>query len=411
MMKRKIAVYLAAITFSVVSLKASNVSAQTAGPETFQSVVKLVDQQSKLIILSDSDGASIAVWPAMQGRVLTSSAEGEAGHSFGFVNRSLIESGKAQPHMNAVGGEDRLWIGPEGGQFSIFFAPKAPFDLDHWYTPAPVDAESFNVVSQTKTSVALTKEFPLTNYSGTSFRVRIDREVRLLPADQVWHDLHMTQVPGVKVVGFESDNRMTNIALSSWSKATGLLSLWVLGQFTAAPSAAIVLPIREGSTAELGIPVTTDYFGVVPADRIAITPKYVVLKADAHYRSKLGVSPQRSKGVLGSYDPENHVLTIVQYSQPEHEAMYVNSAWKIQENPFSGDVANCYNDGPLAPGKPGLGSFYEMESSSPALVLASHESVQHVHRTIHIVGPAKQLDKIARAVLGVPLSEIRLPQS
>jgi hypothetical protein len=91
--------------------------------------------------------------------------------------------------------------------------------------------------------------------------------------------------------------------------------------------------------------------------------------------------------------------------------MYVNSAWNIQENPFNGDVANCYNDGPLAPGKPGLGYFYEMESSSPALVLASHESVQHVHRTIHIVGSVKDLDGIARAVLGVPLKEIKLPQS
>jgi hypothetical protein len=410
MMKRNIAVYLAAITISLLSPKASNVSAQTAGPQTFQSVVKLVDKNSHLIILSDgTGGASVAVWPSMQGRVLTSSVGGEAGHSFGFVNRNLIASGKVQPHMNTVGGEDRLWLGPEGGQFSIFFAPKAPFDLEHWYTPAPFDTETFNVVSQTQTSVTLSKEFPLTNYSATHFRVRIDREIRLLSLDQVWRDLHMPAVPDVKVVGFESDNKMTNVASSGWSKATGLLSLWVLGQFTASPSATIILPIREGATAELGIPVTTDYFGSVPSDRIAITPKHVLLKADAHYRSKLGVSPQRSTGTLGSYDPENQVLTIVQYSQPEHKAMYVNSAWKIQENPFNGDVANCYNDGPLAPGKPGLGSFYEMESSSPALVLGSHESVQHVHRTIHIVGPEKQLDKIARAVLGVPLSEIKLP--
>jgi len=403
-------VYLAAITITLLPSTASNVSAQTAGPETFQSAVKLVDQSSHLIILSEG-GASVAVWPSMQGRVLTSSAEGEAGHSFGFVNRSLIESGKVQPHMNAVGGEDRLWLGPEGGQFSIFFAPKAPFDLDHWYTPAPFDTESFNVVSQTKTSVSLRKEFPLTNYSGTKFHVRIDREIRLLTPDQVWHDLHLARLPDVKVVGFESDNRMTNLADSSWSKETGLLSLWILGQFTASPSAHIVLPIREGSAKDLGIPVTADYFGSVPADRIAITPSYVVLKVDAHYRSKLGVSPKRSKGILGSYDPDNHVLTIVQYSQPEHEAMYVNSAWNLQENPFNGDVANCYNDGPLAPGKPGLGYFYEMESSSPALVLASHESVQHVHRTIHIVGSVKDLDGIARAVLGVPLKEIKLPQS
>ena len=25
------------------------------------------------------------------------------------------------PHMNAYGGEDRIWLGPEGGMFSLFF--------------------------------------------------------------------------------------------------------------------------------------------------------------------------------------------------------------------------------------------------------------------------------------------------
>jgi hypothetical protein len=32
--------------------------------------------------------------------------------------------------MNAVGGEDRIWLGPEGGQLSIFFAPGVPYPGD-----------------------------------------------------------------------------------------------------------------------------------------------------------------------------------------------------------------------------------------------------------------------------------------
>jgi hypothetical protein len=183
-----------------------------------------------------------------------------------------------------------------------------------------------------------------------------------------------------------------------------------LGQFDASPSARIILPIREGSVEQLGIPVTTDYFGTVPPDRIAVEPNAVIFKADAKYRSKLGLSPRRAKGILGSYDPEKHLLTIVQYSQPNHPADYVNSAWKIQTDPFNGDVANCYSDGPPAPGKPQLGSFYEMESSSPAEALASHASVEHVHRTIHIVGSEKQLDVIARSALGLSLDKVELPQ-
>jgi hypothetical protein len=318
----------------------------------------------------------------------------------------LIGSGKVQAHINAVGGEDRLWLGPEGGQFSIFFAPAAPFDLAHWYTPAPLDTEPFEVVWQNSTLVAFRKSFELTNYSGTKFHVQIDREVRLLAESEVWRHLGMSAVPGVKVVGFESDNRLTNLSSVNWSRETGLLSLWILGQFQATPETTIVLPIRPGSEAELGSPVKTDYFGTVPADRIRIQPNAVFFKADANYRSKLGLSPKRAKGVSGSYDAINHVLTIVQYEQPAAPAEYVNSQWEIQANPFQGDVANCYNDGPPSPGSPQLGHFYELESSSPARALKAHESVEHIHRTVHLVGTESELDQIALQVLGIHLNEI-----
>jgi hypothetical protein len=409
-MNRKVKHALTVFVLFCLSLSADRLFGQKSAFMSFEDVVSFVDQNSRLIVLSDdSSGASIAVWPDKQGRVLTSS-DNPKGPSYGWVNHDLIASGKVQQHFNPFGGEDRLWIGPEGGQFSVFFAAKAPFDLDHWYTPAPVDTEPFKVVGQTKSSVSLSSEFTLTNYSGARFHVRVDREVRLLTTEQVWSDLHVAKMPGVKLVGFESENKLTNLAASGWSKSTGLLSLWILGQFNASPSARIILPIRAGSNAELGIPVTTDYFGTVPADRIAIKPSVVIFKADAQYRSKLGLSPQRAQGTLGSYDPQNHLLTIVQYSQPERETDYVNSAWKIQQDPFRGDVANCYNDGPPAPGKQQMGDFYEMESSSPARVLASHASVEHVHRTIHIVGTEKQLDAIARGALGVSLDQMQLVQ-
>jgi len=379
----------------------------SAKSDSYDEVVRFVSERSKLILLSDGSGASVAVWPAMQGRVLTSTADGPQGRSFGWYNRELIASGKPQAHIYAVGGEDRLWLGPEGGQFSIFFAAGAPFDLDHWYTPAPIDTEPFDVVGQTSRSVTFRKSFELTNYSGTKFKVRIDREVRLLSTDEVWSRLGLAAQRDVKVVGFESDNKLTNVSSTAWSKASGVLSLWVLGQFQSTPQTTIVLPIHPGSTAELGIPVTTDYFGTVPSDRISVKPNVVLFKADSHYRSKLGLSQQRAKGLLGSYDAENHVLTIVQYSQPATPADYVNSAWKIQKDPYKGDVANCYNDGPPAPGKPQLGHFYELESSSPAVALKSQESVEHTQRTIHLVGSEESLDRIANAVLGVNLKDLQ----
>ena len=389
-------------------MKNSSASASHVNENSFGEVVSFVNRHSKLIVLSDeSSGASIAVWPAMQGRVLTSSVSGPEGLSYGWINRELIASGKIQQHFNAVGGEDRIWLGPEGGQYSIFFAPGVPFDLDHWYTPAPIDTEPFDIIGQSKNSVTFSRAFSLTNFTGTKFELRIDREVRLLSSERVWSNLGVASVSGVKVVGYESENKLTNLAAKSLSEKAGLLSLWVLSQFQSTPRTTIILPFRAGSQAELGIPVTTDYFGTVPNDRISIREDSVFFKADSNYRSKLGLSQQRAKGILGSYDGQNHVLTIAQYNQPSAPEKYVNSAWKIQDDPYNGDVANCYNDGPAGPGKGQLGQFYELESSSPARALKPKETVEHTHRTVHLAGTEEQLDAICRATLGVRLADVR----
>jgi len=59
-----------------------------------------------------------------------------------------------------------------------------------------------------------------------------------------------------------------------------------------------------------------------------------------------------------------------------------------------------------SPGAKPLGPFYELESSSPAAALAPGATAAHVHRTLHLAGPEKDLDPIARALLGVSLEEI-----
>jgi hypothetical protein len=80
--------------------------------------------------------------------------------------------------------------------------------------------------------------------------------------------------------------------------------------------------------------------------------------------------------------------------------------WEHQKEPFAGDVLNSYNDGPPAPGKPTLGGFYELETSSPALALAPGASAEHTHRTFHFVGEKGSLDRIAKAALGVSLDAV-----
>ena len=152
--------------------------------------VSFLRKHTEVVVLSDRAGrAQVAVVPAWQGRVMTSTDGGADGKSYGWINRDLIASKKLVPHMNPFGGEDRFWLGPEGGQFSIFFAKGAAFDLEHWQTPAPIDSESYAVAGKARDRVRFARKMRLTNYSGTAFDLAVDREVRVLEADEIWKQL------------------------------------------------------------------------------------------------------------------------------------------------------------------------------------------------------------------------------
>ena len=380
--------------------------AQSSGT-SFADDLAFLRKHTKVVVLSDRSGtAQVAVVPAMQGRVMTSTAEGTNGLSFGWINRELVASKKIQPHINAFGGEDRFWMGPEGGQFSVYFAKGVAFDLEHWFTPAPFDTQPFQVRSKKQDRVQFQQAFQLTNYSGTRFRVKVDREVRLVPPSQALKNLGITPSAGVKAVSFESINRITNTGKKPWQKESGLLSIWILGMFTPSPSTTIVVPIKPGPESKLGQAVTSDYFGSVPPDRLVVKDQAVYFSGDGKYRSKIGISPQRCRPILGSYDAANRTLTLVQFTFLEGQSDYVNSQWKLQDHPFAGDAANSYNDGPAAPGAKPMGPFYELESSSPAAALAPGKSLVHVHRTIHLRGSEADLEPIARAALGVGIQDI-----
>ena len=375
---------------------------------TFGEDAAFLRRHTPLIVLSDQSGRSrIAVAPAWQGRVMTSTAEGDSGVSFGWINRELIASGKLQPHINVFGGEDRFWLGPEGGQFSIFFARGAKFELSDWYTPPPLDTLPFATVQPSESSAHFRAAFAITNYSGTRFEVQVDREVVVLTPEGVTERLGMKQPEGLGLVAYESSNTLRNAGTAAWKKETGLLSVWILGMFNPSPATTIVVPIHSGPESRLGLKVRSDYFGPVPADRLVVKDDVVFFSGDGHYRSKIGINPRRSKGVLGSYDAAHQVLTVVQFTQTAGVTDYVNSMWQIQDHPYAGDVANSYNDGAPSPGAKALGPFYELESSSPAAALEPGKSLTHVHRTFHFTGPEPSLDQVARRVLGVPLADIQ----
>jgi hypothetical protein len=402
---------LTAFCLAIVGCSRSGRAPLGTPAASFDSDLDFLQRHTSIVVLADSRRDSrVAVAPAYQGRVMTSTTGGSGrtvAPSFGWIGRAAIQSGARQPHMNVFGGEDRFWLGPEGGQYALYFKAGDPFDLDHWQVPDAIDWGAWDVADRSQTSVRVRKRISLVNYAGTRFDLDVDRTVRLLTEDEVAAQLGVSPATAVFMVAFESSNTVANIGRASWQPESGLVSVWILGMFNPSLQTTIALPIAPGPESTLGPVVNDAYFGRVPADRLVVKESIVLFRGDGQHRSKIGLPPSRALPFAGSYDAAAHALTLVQYTRPAGATRYVNSMWESQREPYQGDVVNSYNDGPPAPGKPPLGPFYEIETSSPALDLAPGQRYTHVHRTFHFLGAEADLDPLARATLKVGVAELR----
>jgi hypothetical protein len=403
-------------TMTLISCNDNDSNSSSSGPDsskqeyakgTFGYDLEFLKKYHKdVVVLGDSIGPQVIIAPAYQGRVMTSTAEGKKGLSFGWVNHELIASGKPTEHINAFGGEERFWLGPEGGQFSIYFKKGVEFKFENWFVPKEFDTEPFTLVSSTKSEAKFEKEMHLENYSGNKFDLVVNRNIYLLSKSSVDSVLGIAIPQSVQSVAFESDNSITNKGVTAWDKKTGMLSIWILSMLNASEKTTVIVPYKQPDSIKPGRGITDDYFGKVPADRLKIEKGRMIFKADANHRSKVGVSPAWALPVAGSYDAKNSVLTIAQFSLHKGITDYVNSLWQIQEDPFAGDAVNAYNDGQVD-GKQ-MGEFYEIESSSPAAALGPGQTIHHLHRTIHLKGSKEDLDKIAMKLFGVGVDAIKL---
>src|SRR5664279_4918982 len=165
-----------------------------------------------LIELKDATSkASVVLVPDLQGRVMTSSANGNGGKSFGWINYKLFESGVVSGQFNPYGGEERLWFGPEGGPFSIYFQKGKEQLFANWLVPKEIDTKPFEVVSQTEGSVSFKNEFALANASGTTLNIGIERTVKLLNRAEAEKALQLSLDTSLNYVAYESENILTNI--------------------------------------------------------------------------------------------------------------------------------------------------------------------------------------------------------
>ena len=361
-------------------------------------------QHDSVVLLKSDERSQIIVSPKYQGKVFTSTAEGNEGVSFGWVNYKAF-TGSADAHMNAYGGENRLWLGPEGGKFSLFFKPGSQMVFDNWKTPAAFDTEAWRVTQKSNDAVVLQKEMNLTNYKGTQMQLVVDRSIKKLNRQQISSNIGMALDTAVKAVGYETVNRLTNKGTTAWTEATGMPCMWMLDMFKPSPSSVIIVPFKNAAGQSFNEVATTNYFGQIPADRLKHTDEVLFFKADGKSRGKLGIKPGKAKPVAGSYDAQNKILTAVTFDV-DADAKYLNQEWNTTKPSFSGDAVNSYNDGLLADGTQ-MGPFYEIESVSPAAFLQPGQSLSHKHSVFHFTGSEQALDRIAKKLFGVAVEDIK----
>jgi hypothetical protein len=359
-------------------------------------------QDSGLVELGRGE-ARLLVSPKYEGKVFTSTDSGSDGPSFGWVHYKAFD-GPLDLHMNAYGGEDRLWLGPEGGRFSLFFPPGAKMEFANWKTPAAFDTETWQVMAHTESSVQLRKDMRLINYAGTRLNIQVNRWISIFRRSSIDSLFGIAGDTGVTVVGYNTVNTLTNTGGQAWTDSTGMPCIWQLDMLNPSRTATIVIPFASAA-GDSSKPATTDYFGEIPANRIRIVDSVIYFKADGKSRGKLGVHPRRAKDYAGSYDPEGHLLTIIAF-QLDEQGRYLNQEWNTVKPAFSGDAMNAYNDGPLADGTQ-MGPFYELESVSPAAFLGPGQTLVHGHAVFHFTGSEAGLDIVARKVLGVSIAQIK----
>ena len=92
----------------------------------FASDLAFIREHTRPLVLGESSGPQVVVAPEYQGRVMTSTTGGAEAPSFGWIGRTAIAARSRQPHMNVFGGEDRIWLGPEGGQYLAVLQAERP---------------------------------------------------------------------------------------------------------------------------------------------------------------------------------------------------------------------------------------------------------------------------------------------
>ncbi len=373
----------------------------------FSDDVAFLREHADVTVLHAEGAGPVAVSARLSARAMTS-AFSEDAPGFGLVNRAAIRSGPGERSFANYGGEDRLWLSPEGGPHALFFEPGAEQVPDNWSVPRAMDGGPRSLLGSDGRSARFSDLIDLEIPGHGTRSVRVERTIEALSRAEVAALLGQPLPEELRLVAFRSTN---TLAWRDAPPAGALVGLWVLGQFTPTDRTTVLFPFRGDAAGEGAGPesaalasIKRDYYGVVPDDRFRLElpagPEALGLArftADSRLHSKIGLSRAGATGWIGAWDEDRGVLTLVNHSLPPAGAPVPDCDWKVP-NPRAaqGDVAASYNHGEEP-------RFFELESLGAALPLEVGASVTHVHTTIHLGGDRNALGTIARAVLGADL--------
>ena len=384
-------------------------TSDSGGPANFDQTLAVLQAQGEVTVLGDREGESrVAVVPEFNGRVMMSGWDDADSPRLGWVNEPVVTGKERNPAFVNYGGAERLWLSPEGGQFALFFKPGDPFDLDHWWTPTTFNSDPYEILDQSNRHIAMARDMRLSNYQGTSFHFRVLRTVAILERSDLNAENDFEVPSSVRFVGFTTRNVLTNRGYSPLSMKKGLVSLWILSQFDANRDSWVIFPYKTDAKGGRGPSINDDYFGKVPPERLKTLSELEcsLFKCDSRRRTKIGLSQGRARNRIGSIDFGRNILTVMTFNLPR-EGAYANNSWKIQEEPFAGDVVNSYNNGIEGKDADVAECFYELETLSPVRELSPGHRLEHINTTMHFCGPLEDLDTISQKLLGVDLVKVR----
>ena len=367
---------------------------------TYQQTLDLFHTSGYQTVEMTHQNNRLALCPKMGGRIIAATLAGPSGRNPFFINPVDVSNAPGADQLifrGGLGGRD--WLGPEGcGDLSFYFH-KPPLTMDNWYVDDRQSLPVMTTAAQDDRHVLTTGAIHMPNLRGNNFDIRLDQDMTLLT--DLNQTLGLTPPPNTKHLAFQRITSFTNLGPTAWNDDYGCCLIWFVLMLRSADHMFIIAPYQDDPGPEV-----IDYHfddHAIPADRLITRTdgQYIIYQADGLFRGKIGLTPQRSAGIVYALDLTHDFLTVLRFDV-DPAADYLDNRWTEQAHTTGGDAMDAYNNFNDCPELPGR--FCELEAVSSALRLAPNQSAGLKNTAAFFHGPKPALLEIIKATSGRDLT-------